>query len=374
MNFIEEFKKGQEGGNKGVHISQISGLDKISKAINGVQQRRIFVVGASPKVGKTTFTDAFFLLGTYLEYLQKPFDLEFIYFSFEITRIEKEFEIASFFLYRDYNMMYVTLEGQTVEGKSKIELSSDYLMGRLFDDEGVLIKVKPTIIEVLKEVYSKRIIPLFGEYDKNGVQIKKGLITFIKDKDNPTGLNKFLLNHASQYGTFTKSTVYGNGRTTSYVPNNPDKMTIVITDHVRKILLERNFTLKQAVDKYSEYTADIRDICNYSFVHVVHTNRSLGNNENLKFFKDLIYPTSENLKETANLSEDANYVFTMFNPNDEKYNLEKHFGTQIKDSKGNELYPNMRTIHLVESRHCKYPQHFRVNMLGNVKSFSELKI
>jgi hypothetical protein len=49
----------------------------------------------------------------------------------------------------------------------------------------------------------------------------------------------------------------------------------------------------------------------------------------------------------------------MFNPNDDKYNLKKHFGQCLKDVKNNLLHPNIRTIHLVESRHCAYPQHFR---------------
>lgn len=74
-----------------------------------------------------------------------------------------------------------------------------------------------------------------------------------------------------------------------------------------------------------------------------------------------------------NLAEDADYVFTMFNPNDQRYGLEKHFGTQIRDSKGNEIYPNMRTIHLVESRHCEFPQHFSVNMYGGYKNFETTK-
>jgi hypothetical protein len=75
-----------------------------------------------------------------------------------------------------------------------------------------------------------------------------------------------------------------------------------------------------------------------------------------------------------NLAEDADYVFTIFNPNDERYKLTKHFGLQIKDSKGNPLFPNMRTIHLVESRHCVFPQHFRADMLGNLKSFKQINI
>ena len=64
----------------------------------------------------------------------------------------------------------------------------------------------------------------------------------------------------------------------------------------------------------------------------------------------------------------------MFNPNDERYNLTKHFGATIRDSHGNEIYPNLRTLHLVESRNAPYPQHFRLEMNGAVKDFKQLNI
>ena len=75
-----------------------------------------------------------------------------------------------------------------------------------------------------------------------------------------------------------------------------------------------------------------------------------------------------------NLAEDCDYLFTLFNPNDERYNLSKHFGKKIKADNGDILYPNLRTVHLVESRHCMFPQHFRVNMEGNIKNFTKLEI
>ncbi len=48
MNFETEYRKGQRGENKGIPLGP--GLDSISKAINGVQQGRIYVVAAGPKV------------------------------------------------------------------------------------------------------------------------------------------------------------------------------------------------------------------------------------------------------------------------------------------------------------------------------------
>lgn len=67
-------------------------------------------------------------------------------------------------------------------------------------------------------------------------------------------------------------------------------------------------------------------------------------------------------------------MFTIFNPNDDRYNLTKHFGKMIKDRANNLLYPYMRSIHLVESRNTIYPKHFRVDMLGGIKKFKQLII
>ena len=47
MNFIEEFKKGQTGGNRGLPMGP--GLINVSKAINGVQRGRIYGVAAPAK-------------------------------------------------------------------------------------------------------------------------------------------------------------------------------------------------------------------------------------------------------------------------------------------------------------------------------------
>lgn len=373
MNLIEEFKKGQEGGNKGLYMGD--GLVNISNYINGIQKGRIFGVVAPPKVGKSTFTDYGFVIQPYLHSLKDNLEVEWIYFSFELDRVSKEFDYATYFLYHDFGIEFITLdEGVTKDKKNIIELSPNYLRGRMLDDDGNVIKVKPEIIEALKVVYENRIIPMFGEYASNGSQVTPGKINFIEQKDNPTGIYKFLKDHASKEGTFIKS---GHGefqRIVGYRPRNPNKYTIIIIDHLRKLIPERGWQMKQTVDKMLEYQVEIRNWCNYSFVPIIHTNRNISSVDRIKYSGQDLYPTSEDIKDSGNLAEDADYVFTLFNPNDTRYNLKEHFGLKIKDTKNNEFYPNLRTIHLVESRHCDFPKHFKVNMFGNYKSFNTINI
>jgi ribosomal protein L10 len=374
MNFLSEYKKGQAGGNKG--LSMGTGVSRISSAINGIQRGRIYGIAAAAKAGKSTFVDYAFVINPIIAAHKEGKDLEVIYFSFEIDRISKEFDFMAYFLHLEYKIDTISLEnGQTKDGKNFIYLNSDYLRGRLQDDNNKIIKVKESIEEVMLKVYKKWIIPLFGEFDDNGKQISKGFITFIESKDNPTGIYKYLKRYAEKHGSWIKvPTTDNKTRITGYIPKNPKKFTFIVTDHLRKLLPEKGFSKKEVVDKMIEYQVELRNWCAFTFIDIIHTNRDIVDPDRLKFAKDMLYPTSDDIKDTGNLSEDADYIFTVFNPNDQRYNLMKHFGLQIKETKSkNLIYPHLRTIHLVESRHCVYPQHFRVNMMGQIKTFKPFK-
>lgn len=298
MNFIEEYKKGQTGGNKGLPMGE--GLLNLSNAINGIQKGRLYGVAAPPKAGKSTLVDCGFMIEPYLYCLENNIPIEFIYYSLEIDRVSKEFDVAAHFLHRDYGITHIALEeGITKDELAEIPLDADYLRGRVIDDNGEIIKVKESINKVVKEVYINRIVPIFGEYAQNGILITPGVVTFITQKDNPTGIYKYLKHHASQNGKFV---VTGSGkfqRIVGFKPSNPDKYTIVITDHLRKMIPERGWLMKQTVDKMIEYQVEIRNWTQYSFVDIIHTNRDMVNQERLRFAKDMLYPTSDDIKDTG---------------------------------------------------------------------------
>jgi len=420
MNLIQAYLAGQRGSNRGLPMGE--GLKPVSMAINGVQRGRIYTVAAAPKGGKSTLVDdgfviepAVYVLDTNakinasleavstklqtvtdaetrhtlnLEYEQLQSELlecEFIYNSYEIDRVSKEFDFIAHFLNKDHGIEVITLPvGKTYKGKTTVPLASDYLKGELEydtvnpDDPREIIRVSDELFQLIKQVYSARIIPLFGEYNESGIKVSKGMIIFLENKDNPTGVRNYLLDYAKKNGTFLyKTSTKGDQtfqRMIGYKPNNPKKYVIVVTDHLRKLLPERGFKMKETVDKFSEYAVEFRNTCNFTFVHIIHLNRAVSDIGRRQYDDDRLFPQSDDIKETGNLSEDSNYIFTMFNPNDDKYNLKKHFGTAIRRPDNTLMYPFMRTIHLVESRHCVCPQHFRVNMYGNVKKFSPLTI
>jgi uncharacterized protein (DUF1499 family) len=420
MNFRAAFEAGQKGSNKGLPMGE--GLKTVSQAINGIQRGRIYTVAAAPKGGKSTLVDVGFciepavyvldnnakinasleavvsklqvtidlnqrnILNAEYEKLKSQLvDLEFIYNSYEIDRISKEFDFVAHFLYRDFAIYQIFLpSGKLYKGNNFVYLSSAFLKGELEydsvnpEDPKEMIKVPEDIVDKIKTVYRTRIIPLFGEYNDKGEKVSKGLIKFLENKDNPTGVRNYLLSYAEENGEFLYKQTVKDGQTfrrmIGYKPKNPNKYVIIITDHLRKLLPERGFKTKETVDKFSEYAVEFRNTCNFTFVHIIHLNRAVGDIARRQFDDDRLFPQSDDIKETGNLSEDSNYIFTMFNPNDDKFNLSKHFGTPIRRTDKSLLYPFMRTLHLVESRHSVCPQHFRMNMYGDVKRFEPLII
>lgn len=375
-NLREVFLQGREGRNVGL----TTGLPVLDEAINGIQRSTSIGLVAAPKVGKTTLADYCFVLMPYLDLLLRGMldNIQFIYFSYEVDRIGKEFKFAAFFFAYDhqiYNFMY----------KGKLYgMSKEYLMGRLVhryvDAEGNKhsepIIVSDEHADILGTIYVNRIIPLFGLFDANGNKIQEGKIRFIAQAENPTGMYKYLQLYAKAFGHFIEESyaVMGDDgntvfktREVGYVPNNPDKFTIIITDHVRKLRRERGFSLKETIDKWLEYTTELRNLCGFTFINICHSNRGLANIDRLRVAGEFIFPTTDDTKDTGNLGEESTILITLFNPNDEKYGLKKHFGAVLSQ------FPFYRSIHITESRDTFSPVHIQTNMYGGINMFTPLK-
>lgn len=366
-NFIETFKQGKLGKNFGLSY----GIPALDKAINGLQRKMTIGIASAPKVGKTTLADFSCLISPYLhaERLGILNDVEWIYFSGEIDRVSKEFKVASYFMAHDHSVYSFIHKGKV------LPMNSEYLMGKQIDDDLELIPVQEQHEALLKIIYERRIVPIFGEYSAKGEKIKDGKVIYIEDVENPTGLNKYLMHYADLHGHFQHEKYWAKEdgknvekqRIVGYVPNNPNKFTIIITDHIRKLKRERGFTMKENIDKWLEYSTILRNLCFFTFIHIAHSNRGVSNVERLRFAGEFIFPTGDDVKDSGNLSEECTVLLTMFNPNDEKYNLEKHFGIELKD------HPNYRSIHIVEARNVPCPQHIQQNMIGGINMFTSLQ-
>ena len=96
---------------------------------------------------------------------------------------------------------------------------------------------------------------------------------------------------------------------------------------------------------------------------------------NQSFRNSNIYPTTDDTKDSGNPGENSDVFITMFNPNDEKYGIKKYMGKDLRGICNNKevlLYPNLRTLHIVQNRDGEAPKHFFTSMEG--KTFKKLQI
>jgi len=348
LNVIEEGKKGK-------NIGLSFGIKELDIAIGGIHKKKSFAIGAEPKVGKTSFVDFAFIISPFLSNADD--NIEYIYFSTETERVEKEAIFCSHFIYHDYGM----------------ELGAEYILSRKIDEDGNPVVISDEHFEHVKAVYNKYIIPLFGEFDGvTGNRLSKGKIDFIEERTNPTGVNKYIYNHAKMNGTFvTEKYVVDqveHDRIIGYKPKDESKYTIVVIDHIRGLPHERGFDKKQNIDKMSEYHVKLRDIFHYTFVFVAHLNRGSADIERMKLLKSNLYPGPEQFKDSGNLAEDCSYVITLMSPGDEKYGLRRHLDVDI-DAMSDREKRMYRTLHLVQARHTACPQHFKLNFNAPVIDF-----
>ena len=103
-NFITEYKKGQEGRNRGLPMGE--GLELISNAIDGIQRGMMYAIGSAPKVGKSTFVNYGFIISPYLHMLKNPsINIRWRYYSWEMDRVTMEFDfVCHFFIFRLWNI------------------------------------------------------------------------------------------------------------------------------------------------------------------------------------------------------------------------------------------------------------------------------
>jgi replicative DNA helicase len=373
MNDLQiAFKKGLEGKNQGLP----TGIPKLDKIIYGVQRGIIIGVAGSPKSGKSSMLDSAFVIHPYLYSLSKPdLKLKIFYWSLEMDKTSVRFKYIAFFFEYDYQISIINLpDNRKLKGLPFFQLSSAYLLGKMVCDNDERIIVSEQHQVIVNEIIENRIIPMFGKYDDKGNKLSEGIIDIIEDKNNsnPTGIRNILYDYAKTNGklVYEQYKIHSTGevkqRISGYVPNNPDEHIIVITDHMRALKRERGFTMKQNMDKLTEYQIGMRNLFNYAFIDIIHLNRSISDIGRIKFNNEFLFPNDDDLKDSGNLAEDADALITIFDANDPRYNIKKHFGLDITN------IPNYRSLHLVRSRHSEAPAHIQTKMHAGILKFEQI--
>lgn len=287
-----------------------SPFKRFSDDFIGIEQECYTTITSFTKGGKSQFTSYTFIYKPLLFcYLSKTdVSLKIIYFPLEETpnRILQRF--ISWLLF-DFT-------------KGKIRISPR-------DLRSTITPVPQEVLDVINMPEFQEILSFFQEH-----------VIFPNESSNPTGIYKYCKQYAEEHGTVT--TKLGKYRDEfnvprdiqvfdKYVPDDPNEYRLIIIDTINLIDTERGLTLKQSMDKLSEYLAKyLRN--RYRFSPIVIQQQTFESEGNEAFKLGRVRPSVAGLGDSKYTSRDSNIVLGLFSPF--KFGLREYEGydiTKFKD-------------------------------------------
>ena len=258
----------------------------------GIEQACHYVITAGTKGAKSQFTSYMFIYKPlmFCYNTDKNIDYKVIYFPLEETpeRIMERF--ISWLLY-DIS-------------KGNVRISPRDLRST----------TNPVSTEILDMIASKEVQDIIEYFEEH--------VIFPTEKPNPTGMYYYCKKYAEEHGTvYTKPSKYTNDNGDIvdyeafdyYVPDNPNEFRVIITDTSNLIDTERGMTLKQSMDKWSEYGAKyLRNRYGYTFVEIQQQAFEGSNNESVKLGRT--EPSIENLGDSKYSARNADIVLGLYSP------------------------------------------------------------
>ena len=284
---------------------------RFSEDFLGVEQGKYYVVTGSTKSAKTQIASYLFIYNTLLYAYNNPNKLrvKIFYYPLEETPEDIMTRFMSYLLY--------TLSGY------KIRISPTDL--RSVRNNKVLDE---TIIDLLKKDEYLDILKFF---ESNVI---------FSASANPTGVYNECRKYAESNGIVhtKKQTIKGElGEITTvdvfdwYESNDPDEYRIIFYDHISLTNTERGMSLKQSIDKLSEYCVILRN--RYNFSPVIVQQQAFENEgiENIKLNR--VRPTVAGAADSKYTMRDCNVALGIFSPF--KYELKEYFGYDISKLRDN---------------------------------------
>ena len=258
----------------------------------GIEQGSHIVVTASTKGAKSQFTSYTFIY--------KP--LLFCYFT--------KADI-------DYKVIYFPLE-ETPE-----RILERFISWLLYDFTRGKVRISPKDLRSTVTPVSEEILELIGTDEvQDIIKYFEDHVLFPTEKPNPTGMYYYCKKYAEEHGkVYTKPGKYTDDSGVVhdyeafdfYEPDNPNEYRVIITDTTNLIDTERGMTLKQSMDKWSEYGAKyLRNRYKYTFIEIQQQAFESESNDSFKLGK--MKPSVANLSDSKYSSRNADLVLGLFSP------------------------------------------------------------
>lgn len=280
---MSELKLRIQEGIEGKYEGLSNGFNRLNNYIFGVQRKCKTLIGGNSGTGKTTLCD-FMVSNAIQDAQRKNIELDVFYYSYEIDKVTKQCNWLSNIIFNKYG---VTIPPERIKGLGQNRLS-------IYELELVTNE-----IPYMEEMFSK--------------------INFYFKPENPTGMYHTLWKFGSKHGKFTYENYTdseGNEKQKilSFKPFNPDWQCLVVVDHLSLLSLERGFSVKENIDKWSEYCVQLSNQFGMSFFNISQFNDSLSSVERSKFKGVDLSPQQSDFKNTRNPYDDSDVVLGLMNP------------------------------------------------------------
>lgn len=258
----------------------------------GMEQSTYYVITSYTKGGKSQFCSYTFLYRTVIfsYYTNKSLDFKFIYFNLEETKERIMERFMSWLLYRFSH-------GAIRVSPRELRSTSTPV------DESVLKRLAKDDIQNILRYFEEHVI-------------------FPTESPNPTGIYKFCKQYAEEHGTaYTRKVTVRDelGQPQEmevfdhYEQDNPKEYRFIIIDTINLIDTERGMSLKQSIDKLSEYLAKyLRN--RYHFSPIVIQQQAFESEGNDAFKLGRVRPSAVGLGDSKYTSRDANVTLGLFSP------------------------------------------------------------
>lgn len=147
-------------------------------------------------------------------------------------------------------------------------------------------------------------------------------VIIAEEQANPTGIYKYCVRYAEEHGTVHRRKItikdeFGSPKEisvfNSYEQDNPGEYRLIVVDTINLIDTERGMTIKQSMDKLSEYLAkELRNKYHYSPVVIQQQAFEQEGNEAFKIGR--VRPSVAGLGDSKYTSRDSNVVLGLFSP------------------------------------------------------------
>ena len=236
----------------------------------------------------------------------------------------------------DIKILYFPLE-ETPE-----RIMQRFISWLLYDFSKGRIRISPRDLRSTTSAVSQEILDVINTDEIQDIlKYFEEHVIFPEEAANPTGIYKYCKSYAKTHGKiYTKTKMfkdefgveYEKEVFDRYEQDNPNEYRLIIIDTINLIDTERGMTLKQSMDKLSEYCAKyLRN--RYFFSPVVIQQQAFDQEGNEAFKVGRVRPSVAGLGDSKYTSRDSNVVLGLFSPF--RFALKEYEGYDISKFKDN---------------------------------------